>query len=242
MQRSFFASILDFVFPPLCHICKSFIPDAGAVHICNSCREQMPLIVSPLCTACGIPYLGAGGDHVCGLCIKDRPNFDAARAAFVYEGPCREMVHSFKYQNKTHLRRPLALLTVDHLADFIASVPSDLIMPVPLHRARLRSRGFNQAVLLGEIISRKISIPMDRDNLKRIRWTEPQVNLSANERRTNVKDAFSVRDAARVQGSNILLLDDVLTTGSTVEECARVLKTAGAARVSVVTVARALSV
>jgi ComF family protein len=151
------------------------------------------------------------------------------------------MIHSFKYYNKTHLRRPLALLTIRHLADFMTSVTADLIMPVPLHRARLRSRGFNQAVLLGEIISRNNNIPMDRDNLKRTRWTEPQVNLSANERRTNVKDAFSVRDAARVQGSSILLLDDVLTTGSTVEECARVLKSAGAARVSVITVARALS-
>ena len=241
MLKPFLVSLLDCIFPPLCQVCRSFIPNADDVHVCPSCREKMPLIVAPLCSRCGIPFAGVGDDHICGACIRDRPHFDAARAAFVYEGPCRDMIHAFKYHNKTHLRRPLGLLTAGGLSEFITSVSADLIMPVPLHRTRLRSRGFNQAILLGEIFSRHTRIPLVRDNLRRIRWTEPQVNLAAAERRTNVTGAFSIRESSTLEGRSILLVDDVLTTGSTVDECAKVLKSAGASRVLVVTVARALS-
>lgn len=241
MLKPFFISLLNVLFPPLCHVCREFIPDAGDIHICHHCRQRMPLIESPVCTICGTPFAGAGEDHICGPCVKERPHFDSARSAFVYDGPCRELVHSFKYHNKTHLRRPLALLTLEQLAEFIDPRSHDLIMPVPLHRKRLRSRGFNQAVLLGELISKRSGLRMDRDSLKRVRWTEPQVNLSAEQRRTNVKNAFSVHKPEQLKGAGILLVDDVLTTGSTVDECSRVLKSSGAARVSVLTVARALS-
>jgi len=200
----------------------------------------MPPIVAPLCTVCGIPFSGAGSDHVCGSCSTSPPRFDAARAALAYEGASRELIHSFKYRNKTHLRRPLALLTLERLADFIQACRPDLIMPVPLHRKKLCSRGFNQAVLLGEILSQRLKIPLDRRNLRRIRWTEPQVNLAAGERRRNVKGAFSLHDPALLNGRRLLLVDDVLTTGSTADECGRVLKSAGAAEVTVITVARAL--
>ena len=201
---------------------------------------MMPPIVSPLCTVCGIPFTGAGHDHVCGSCSISSFRFDAARAAFAYEGASRDLIHSFKYRNKTHLRRPLALLTIERLAEFIDLRQPDLIMPVPLHRKKLSSRGFNQAVLIGEIFSQRLRIPLDRRNLSRVRWTEPQVNLAADERRTNVKGAFAIKEPGLVNGRRVLLVDDVLTTGSTADECARVLKSAGAAAVTVVTVARAL--
>jgi ComF family protein len=126
------------------------------------------------------------------------------------------------------------------LSEFIQSRRPDLIIPVPLHRKKLSGRGFNQAVLLGEILSQRLKMPMDRRNLRRIRWTEPQVNLAAGDRRTNVKGAFAIRDSGLVTGRRVLLLDDVITTGSTVEECGRVLKASGAADVTVITVARAL--
>ena len=185
--------------------------------------------------------MGAGADHICGGCLSSRRHFDAARAALVYEGAGRELIHAFKYRNKTHLRRPLALMTVERLSAFIASQAPELIVPVPLHRKRLRSRGFNQALLLGEIFSSHWKIPLERYNLRRIRWTEPQVNLSACDRRSNVKGAFSIKDSSRICGRRVLLVDDVLTTGSTVEECAVLLKSAGAVEVTVITVARALA-
>lgn len=240
MLRPFLAAVLDVLFPPLCHVCRRFIPTAGELHICHDCRELMPPIVPPLCTVCGLPFAGAGTDHVCGSCSTSPPRFDAARAAFAYEGASRDLIHAFKYHNKTHLRRPLALMTIERLSEFIRSRRSDLIMPVPLHRKKLSGRGFNQAVLLGEILSQRLDIPLDRQNLGRIRWTEPQVNLAAPDRRINVKGAFAIREPALVNGHRVLLVDDVLTTGSTADECGKVLKSAGAADVTVVTVARAL--
>jgi ComF family protein len=233
-------ALLDFLFPPLCHVCRSFISQAGAVHICQDCREQMPGVGHPLCTVCGLPFLGARADHLCGACQTSKPSFDSARAALVYEGHCRDLIHAYKYRYKTHLRRPLALLTAEYLSEHIAAVRPDLIVPVPLHVRRIRSRGFNQAVLLGELLAREWKLPLNRQALRRIRWTEPQINLSAAERRNNVKGAFAVADTASVNKRSVLLVDDVYTTGSTVEECARVLKAAGASEVTVVTVARAV--
>jgi ComF family protein len=238
---TFLTALIDFLFPPLCHVCRTFIPDAGALHICPACREEMPMVGSPLCPVCGIPFLGAGEDHPCEACLTDPPSFDAARAALLYEGPCRDLVHAFKYRNKTHLRRPLALLTMEGVSEFVASRAPDLIVPVPLHVRRLRSRGFNQAVLLGDLLAREWKLPLARRALRRIRWTEPQINLAAHERRDNVKGAFAVADPAAVAGKRVLLVDDVLTTGSTAEECSRVLKRAAAAEVTVITVARAVT-
>jgi len=195
-------------------------------------------VTEPLCSICGTPFAGAGSNHVCGSCSIARPSYDAARAALVYEGHSRHLIHSLKYRYKTHMRRPLALMTADLLAAVVAEWQPDLMVPVPLHVRRLRSRGFNQAVLVAEVLAQSWRIPCDRRAMTRNRWTEPQITLSAEERRRNVKDAFSV--AADVQGMSVLLIDDVFTTGSTVDECARVLKEAGAVRVLVATVARAV--
>ena len=240
-MSSFFRSALDFFFPPLCHVCRQFIETAGPLHICNSCLEQFSFFDrQPLCTVCGIPFDGAGGDHICGKCLIHRPCFDAARAACLYDGPGMEMIHAFKYSQKSHLRKPLALLAVRELSGFVEGIRPDLIVPVPLHGKRLRQRGFNQAVLLGELLSREWGVAMERRGLQRSRWTEPQINLTAEQRRENVKGAFAVRIPQAINGRRILLVDDVLTTGSTVDECARVLKRGGAAGVYVVTVARAV--
>jgi ComF family protein len=235
-------ALLDILFPPLCHCCKAFIPDAGDLHLCPDCRAASPLIVSPHCTVCGLPFLTEGGiDHCCGGCCEEPPPFAAARAAVLFDGPVRELVHRFKYGKKVQHSRPLAMLAAWNLGEFVAANAADLIIPVPLHVKRLRQRGFNQAILLGEILSRKWRLPLSRNNLSRIRWTEPQINLTAAERKQNVRGAFAVKDAAAVKDRRIILVDDVYTTGSTVAECARTLKKAGAEAVFVVTVARAVS-
>lgn len=237
-MKRFIPALLDFFFPPLCHICRSFIPDAGELHICPVCREELPLVTSPLCHICGIPFAGAGNDHICGRCQTHPPHFDSARAQLLYEGAARDMLHSFKYQHKTHLRRPLALLTLEGLTDYIVGKAPDIIVPVPLHRSRLRNRGFNQAVLLGDVFSSSLSIPMLLNGLVRTRQTEPQIELSAEQRRNNVKGAFTSAKPADIKGKRVLLLDDVMTTGSTVDECSRELKKAGASSVLVITAAR----
>jgi ComF family protein len=233
-------AFLDILFPPRCHACKAFIPDAGATHLCTTCLEACTLIRSPLCKTCGVPFLtAAGDDHLCGVCITEPPRFTAARAAALFDGPLRELIHRLKYNSRVQLCRPLALLTAQQLGPFAEAASADLVIPVPLHVKRLRQRGFNQAVLLGEILARRWRLPLSRTNLQRIRWTEPQINLSAAERVANVRGAFAVSNPAFLKGKRIILVDDVYTTGSTVAECARVLFKAEAAEVCVVTVARA---
>lgn len=147
----------------------------------------------------------------------------------------RTLIHRFKYGYQVRLRRPLGLLMAEEI-----SLPggSDLIIPVPLHVRRLRQRGFNQAVLLGEILAQEWQLPMERTTLQRVRWTEPQTTLPAAAREANVRGAFAVARPIGLAGRRVLLVDDVYTTGSTVSECARVLRHAGAAEVLVATVAR----
>jgi ComF family protein len=237
----FFAPLIDILFPPLCHGCKSFIPKAGELHLCRDCLEGSPPIVSPCCTVCGLPFLTEGGiDHSCGGCITEPPAFAAARAAVLFDGPVRDLIHRFKYDKRVQHSRPLAFLTARHLKEFAVASAADFLVPVPLHVKRVRQRGFNQAVLLGEILAGQWRLPLSRRNLRRIRWTEPQINLTAAERKGNVRGAFAVDDPAAVRDRRIILVDDVYTTGSTVAECARTLKKAGAEAVFVVTVARAI--
>lgn len=232
-------ALIDLVFPPLCHCCKAYIPKAGRVHICDACMKTTATVGSPLCTVCGAPFLTEGGsDHPCGRCLIHPPSYDGASAPYIYEGAVRDLVHRLKYDGRVQCRRPLALLLAESLAGFASDVSPDMIIPVPLHSRRIRQRGFNQAILLGEVLSREWKLPLDRRLLQRIRWTEPQVNLAAAERTANVRGAFALGNPEKVHGKRVLLVDDVLTTGSTVSECSKVLKRAGAEAVFVVTVAR----
>ncbi len=233
-------ALLDILFPPRCHACKAFIPDAGPIHLCAACRTACTMITSPLCTRCGMPFLTElGPDHLCGPCITEPPRFTAARAAALFEGPVRELIHRFKYNGRVQFCRPLSILALEHLRPFAEAASADLVIPVPLHSKRLRQRGFNQAVLLGRILAREWRVPFSVRILRRTRATLPQINLSAAERIANVRGAFGVTDPDFLQGKRVILVDDVLTTGSTVGECARMLIGAGAAGVHVVTIARA---
>lgn len=232
----------DILFPSLCHGCKTFMPDAGELHICKACLSGSPFIVSPLCTVCGSPMLTAGGiDHICGSCLTEPPPFIAARSAVLFEGPVRELIHGFKYGRKVQHARPLGMLAAGALSPFAVEAGADLVVPVPLHMKRIRQRGFNQAILVGEILSRKWGLPFYRDGLCRTRWTEPQISLSVNERERNVRGAFAVKKDGIFKGKRVILVDDVYTTGSTVSECSRTLKRGGAEAIFVATIARAIT-
>lgn len=234
-------ALLDTFFPPLCHACKDFIPDAGPIHLCTECRSRITAILSPLCPSCGTPFATeAGIDHYCGPCLQRPPRFASARAAALFDGPLKELIHLFKYAGKVEIRRPLALFTGAQLAPFVQELAPDYLVPVPLHPRKLRERGFNQSLLLGQLLARQWQLPLSINNLRRIRWTEPQIKLSAEQRLQNVRGAFAVHAPADFARKRLLLLDDVYTTGNTVAECAKTLKRAGAAAVHVVTIARAL--
>jgi len=231
--------LLDLLLPPRCHICRKAVTSEDPLHICSDCHAALPFICQPACTVCGIPMAGAGEYHPCGRCIATPPPYRAARAALRYEGACRDLIHAFKYQYKSHLRRPLGLLMAYNLKPFVESQRPDLLVPVPLHVSRLRQRGFNQSILLGEILSRQCQIPLLRQGLQRVRPTVPQVELNRDQRMSNLRDAFTVKDAGAIANLRIMLVDDVFTTGSTLRECARVLLLGGCSEVSAVTLAHA---
>jgi ComF family protein len=229
------SSFLEFFLPRLCLFCGAAVAADAAVAVCPECERQIDWVASPLCTCCGAVFASQdGADRICGDCRTDPPPFARARAVAVYEDPAALAVKRFKFNRQLAflpvmqhwLQRPLCL-------ELVAA--ADVLIPVPLHPKRLKQRGFNQALLLAKAFPQ---IPVYQQALLRVRNTTPQVELKPQERRDNVKGAFAVPDPARIKGQNVLLLDDVYTTGATVAECARVLRRAGATQVEVVTVAR----
>lgn len=227
--------------PPRCHGCGGPLEVRGGAEICAGCRSGMKVISSPLCIRCGIPFGSYGGeDHLCGECISAPPRFTAARSAFVYEGVTATMIHDLKYGGKTVRRRVLADLVLEVLGDEMKGWGADLVLPVPLHTGRLKSRGFNQAQLLAEVMARELSLPLDPFLLQRVRETPSQTSLSREERRRGVRGAFAVSRPDRLQGRSVLVVDDVMTTGATLNECAVPLFSAGARAVHAVSVARTL--
>ncbi len=234
-------SLFDIFFPPVCPLCEEDLMDGI---LCGACRGKLlsKKIKGPFCAVCGIPFIAYGdvpeshSGRVCGRCITEKTPFKEARSAFAYEGAVLEAVHRFKYGGAVTLAGYLGRLAADG-AEF--SARPDVVVPVPLHRKRLRKRGFNQSLLLAREVAKKFSIHVDYRNLKRVRETEPQVNLRVRERESNIKGAFEVKDGSAFMGKTVLLVDDVLTTGSTVRECAKTLGRAEA-DVLVLTLARAL--
>jgi ComF family protein len=175
--------------------------------------------------------------HECYACSQLPPRFDQALSVGYFEGSLREAIHQFKYRPCRALGKPLGSWMSANLRVLTAI---DIIMPVPLHGSRLRARGFNQALLLAAPLSKTEKIPLCYDNLWRIRPTRPQVELSGDERIKNVAGAFALHRPLDVYGASVLLIDDVFTTGATLNECSDVLKIAGAASVTALTLARAL--
>ena len=233
-----FRPLLDLLFPPLCHVCKAFIPNAGELLICAGCLKKIDFLTSPLCYVCGTPFVTEGGkDHVCGACLL-HPPVHRSRSATLFTGPVQELIHGLKYGYRVHLCQPLGLLAATGLGSFRADAAPDLIVPVPLHSKRLRQRGFNQSQLLGKVLEKKWGIRQEIGNLRRVRWTEPQTGLHADDRATNVAGAFAVGNPRRLEGKRVLLVDDVLTTGSTLRACAQALHEIGAAAIFAVTVSR----
>lgn len=249
------------VFPTKCAVCRSFItpakdsaPSLGpeatrrwvdshlSSFVCSSCRKGIISITPPVCKSCGAVFqTSEGEDHLCESCIVSSKHFYRARSSGLYDQTLMALIHQFKYQGNIRLARPLGVMVLDTYLHFFSPENIDMIVPVPLHAKRFRQRGFNQAYLLVKDWRRFTpTLPaVEKDVLFRIRWTDPQTGLGRKERERNIKQAFSVDGFHKIQGKKILLVDDVYTTGATVNECARVLRAAGAERVDVLTLARA---
>ncbi|MDD5168612.1 MAG: ComF family protein [Syntrophales bacterium] len=233
--------IADILFPPRCLACSKVMHDNEPISFCHSCKSQFKTISSPLCFACGLPFETTGGaDHLCGDCIISPKTFSVARSLGRYETTLLESIHAFKYKGKSALGKVLGQIMAAHSYPGFQITEYTVIIPVPLHTRRLRERRFNQALILARTIARKYAVPLDFTSLTRHVYTQPQIALGKKERLANVRGAFRVDDPDKIRGEKILLIDDVYTTGSTLNECARILIKSGAAEVGVLTLARAV--
>jgi ComF family protein len=231
-------AIASLFYPSVCAACSSTVDTPH--YLCVGCSDRAPRIEPPFCATCSEPFQGAITEaFACANCADRTLHFESAVSAFRSRGVVRQLVHEFKYGKQAHLRHPIAEWLAEALADpRLQGRRFDAVVPVPLHPARRRERGFNQADLLAEILSRRAGVPLHAA-LQRVRYTTTQTAFDRSERMANLRDAFRLRKNADVRGLRVLLVDDILTTGSTLSECARVLKAGGALSVHAATAARA---
>lgn len=225
-------TLLDFALPPRCVGCADVIEEVGA--FCHNCWGQMEWLGNSGCQTCGIPLAATEADS-CARCLADPPGLDRMRAAVAYGDLSRSIALRLKYGRKVALARTMARYMAS-LDD--AGRGEALVMAVPLHRRRLWSRGFNQAGLVARELARGWGYPFEAGLLCRTRPTQPLKGMSRTQRRRAVAGAFAVVEPDRVKGREIILVDDVLTSGSTAEACAKALRKAGAARVDLICWAR----
>ncbi len=239
-MKEIMTGIADVIFPPRCVTCGVILEEHGPLPFCPQCTAGIRYIRTPLCPRCGIPFTSQEEeDHLCGGCLVTQRPFAVARAVGLYEETLLTAIHLFKYRGRIGIGKVLGSIMADFAGEIWDMKVFSVIMPVPLHRKRLRERGFNQAVVLARKIAKRFDIPLDFLTLRRQRFTAPQVGLGHEARSANVRGAFTVRKPERTTGQRVLLVDDVYTTGSTLVECAGTLLNAGAESVAILTLARA---
>ncbi|MBS9478228.1 ComF family protein [Ancylobacter radicis] len=232
--------LVDLALPPVCMACRAAVEEPGC--LCAACWRGMEFITSPLCDRLGIPLAYAietgGRPPVSALALDDPPAYGRARAVAAFGDVARDLIHALKYADRLDLARPMGAMMARAGTDILGS--ADALVPVPLHGVRLWRRRFNQSVLLAQGIARAAGVPVRAGFLERTRRTVPQVGLDRAARARNVAGAFRVPDSAgaEIAGRRLVLVDDVLTTGATIDACAKALLRAGAAGVDVLVFAR----
>lgn len=231
--------ILDFVYPQSCPICQKHL-DRDERQVCEGCWKSLAILPAPFCPYCKSLFEEEESlvEHGCMYLSKPKDRrILAVTSLGTFDDYYQKLVHRFKYDKKIPLGKRLAARLGQTVACCIDFTSCDLVIPVPLHRARHRERGFNQSEILAEGISEETKIPLAKDILKRRKNTKDQTYLNARQRTENVRDAFAVTKPGRVDGKNVILVDDVMTTGATLNECARMLQKAGAGRIVAATLA-----
>ena len=239
-------SIFSALFPSDCRLCRTPLDNISRIPVCSECLTVIRPLRAPGCVVCGDRLASAQllmGDGRCANCRACEPAFERAVSFGEYGGSLRGLVHLLKYEAVTPVAKPLGAMMAQTITELLAGgdALAPLLVPVPLHPSRQRSRGFNQAELIVKAAAKRLPQELEVASavLVRRRETVSQVGLSREERMANVRDAFAVRQPGRVKGRNVIVVDDVMTTGTTLSECARVLKRAGAERVWAATVAHA---
>jgi len=231
--------LINVLYPPACLLCRAPLA-SGTAELCRTCEGTMTPCGAPLCQRCGVPRPGAYDARVvCPSCEETPPAFHKARAPLVYTSSVRAAVHAFKYDGHRRLGRWLAHRMAQTAARHLRDESIDRILPVPMHWAKRRLTGANPAEWLASAVAARLGLPCEVRTLRRTRWTPTQTRLTRPQRLRNVRDAFAA-SGPPLGGRTVLLVDDVLTSGATAQACARALRAHGAARVLVLTAARAL--
>ena len=223
--RALVSSLLDLVFPPVCQVCDT----RSQAALCSACQAKVRFLEPPWCSRCSLPFSElATGIGECADCRNHPPALDLARSVGHYEPPLDEAIRRLKFHKKTRVAETLGLLMANRATELLveaAATAPDCLVPVPLYWLRSWRRGFNQSLLLAQVMSRKLGMPVEQ-SLVRVRRTPQQTGLRRRQRLENLRGAFAIRRGASVHGRHILLVDDIMTTGATLNECAKVLKRA----------------
>lgn len=237
---------IDFLAPPRCPSCEDIVWSSKPKFWCPSCWENsIPWLNKPFCTKCGTPFRVfpdriSQDNGFCSECLSDPPEYDMIRSACLYEGIVTKLIVNLKYRKWLFYVPPLGEILEKAFLTWFSEEHPDFIIPVPMHIQRLKDRGFNQSLLLAKELAKKVKIPCKHNIVMKVRNTTPQTKLNRTERKRNLRQAFIVSESAKVyiKDASVLIVDDVITTGTTILECAKVLKKAGAARVIGISVAR----
>lgn len=231
--------ITDAVFPPLCHACGKFEKESNHQPLCQTCLRTIPYNCPPFCLRCSRHILTPHASGLCQDCRTQPPQFDDAWIMTRYLAPMPSLIKSFKFYNKTSLRKTFTLISRNFFERYSLNIRADMLIPIPIHQVRLRERSYNQSLLLAEGISSITNIPLYTEILRKTALRPRQSQLNRKERWTNIRGAFKIETSSTVRGKVIFLVDDLLTTGATASEAAVVLKQAGAAKVGLIALSSA---
>lgn len=239
--KNFCNKIVNFIFPAQCIICKTFIENDDG--ICFECLNKIDFITDPKCVYCGYPFEIMYADKdikkknfICPNCIKSKPKFHKCVSVVKYNDAAKQIILPFKHADKTNYAKVMGRMMSATVSPFIKEI--DFIMPVPIHLKRMLKRKYNQSSLLANEISIHTKKSVLHNVLYRSKFKQSQGHLSMKERKYNVQGAFDVKNPNKINGKNILIVDDVFTTGATISECAEILRKNGAGKIFVVTFAR----
>lgn len=224
--------ILNILFPEVCPVCKRPSSEHRTAPICPMCWQTISVYKGPLCQRCGKPLV-SDVSITCRNCLEDEPPFEYARSAGLYEAVLKEAINLFKYHRIKRLSKPLSEIMLE------IKIPKDIdvIVAVPMHKKRLSQKEFNHSALLAKHLADSIGIKLIPDYLIKIKETHPQVGLNAKERMENIKGTFGITNKDLIKKKNIMLVDDVVTTGATIRECSRLLKHDGAGNIYILALA-----
>ncbi len=236
-MKTYFNNFLNIIFPARCIACGDMVVDTGK--ICAACWQKIDFVSQQCCEKCGIPFeYDVGVGIICLGCERKQTTYDRATFLFKYNDVSKKIIHKLKYYDHTYLAKYLANAALRIIKRDFSNC--EVVVPVPLHRRRLMSRLYNQSALISKELAKLIQVDFGSNVLLKVRHTIPQTSLTKLQRETNVKNSFVVNLSQKhlILNKNVLLVDDVMTTGSTVNECSKILKAAGCKKVLVFTLAR----